>query len=83
MTDNRRSGGLTDEELELLADKIASRMTPVEGCKLTSEQQAAVIDLISTKKSAVKVMLFVFAALAALVAKDIYLWFVHNLSWGK
>ena len=82
MTDNRR-GGLTEDELDLLADKIASRMTPAEGCKLTSEQQAAVIDLITTKKKVVRWTLYVVGAMILWILKDLYLYAVQHITWGK
>lgn len=81
MSDNRRMG-LSDEELELLADKLAKRLEPTGQCKLTEEQQRAVIDLITAKRKAVRVTLWLIGAIIVWIIKDIYVYIVNHLSFN-
>lgn len=81
MSDNRRTG-LTEEELESLADKLMLKMEPSGQCKLTEEQQRAVVDLIAMKKKTVHVTLWIVGALIAWILKDVYLYIVGHIAWG-
>lgn len=78
----RRRGGLTENEIDSIADRITSRIQPSE-CKLTPEQQQAVVELIAQKKKVVKGTLWFIGALILWVLKDIYLFIVEHLKWVK
>lgn len=80
MVENRRHG-FTDEELSIIADKLAAQLTPPESCLLTLEQQRAVIDLITTKKKVVRWTLYLVGAMVLWVVKDIYLYIINHLGW--
>lgn len=81
MTESRR-GGMTDDELEILADKLTFKLAPSGQCKLTEEQQRAVVDLITTKKQVVRWTLYIVGAMILWVAKDIYLYIAGHIAWG-
>lgn len=79
----RRAAGLTDEELEVLADKIYAKMPRAEGCRLTEDQQQAVVDLITTKHRVVKALMWAFLLMMAWVIKDVYNFFTSHIGWFK
>ena len=80
----RRSGGLTEEEIEQLADKLFARMPqPSAECKLTPEQQAAVVELLTAKKKVVRWTLYLIGALVLWVVKDIYYYIIKHVTWGQ
>lgn len=81
MTEQRRTG-FTDEELETLAGKLALKLEPAGQCKLTEEQQRAVVDLITTKKRVVKWTLYFIGALVLWVVKDVYVYITNHTVWG-
>jgi len=80
---------MSDNEIEELARKIAKALSeqalqmPGEdgACHLNAEEQAAVRDLIRTKRHAVKAALFVFAALVLWILKDAYMWLAGHLAF--
>lgn len=82
--ENRRTG-FSDEELNLLAEKIAEKVNPSGQCRLTEEQQKAVVELITAKKKVVRVTLWLIGALVLWVAKDVYLYIMTHitLGWGN
>lgn len=80
MTEYRRTG-LTDEELETLAEKLALKLAPSGQCKLTEEQQRAVVELITTKKKVVRWTLYLIGAMLLWVVKDVYLSIISHLNW--
>lgn len=83
MTERRR-GGLTEEELVVLADLIVEKMKgSPHFCTLTKEQQDAVVDIINTKKKAVKVTLWLFGALIIWILKDVYFYVKEHIGWLK
>ena len=81
MTDSRRTG-LSEGELDHIAEQIAGRINATGRCNLTPEQQQAVVDLIATKKKAVKVTLWLVGALLLWVLKDVYLYIAEHITWG-
>ena len=82
MGDNRRTG-LNDTELEAIADGIARRINPNGGCKLTHEQQDAVVGLLMAKKRVVKWTLYLVGAMILWVLKDVYFYIANHITWGK
>ena len=80
MEDNRRAG-LTESELEVLAEKLIFKLAPSGQCKLTEEQQKAVIDIITQKKTAVRWTLYIVAAMILWVVKDLYLYIAGHIGW--
>lgn len=81
MNYNRRAG-LTEDELDLLADKLVIKLAPSGQCKLTEEQQRAVVELITTKKQVVRWTLYIVGAMILWVAKDVYLYIATHIAWG-
>lgn len=83
--DSRR-GGMTGEEIRQLAVELVSLLPQVEGgCRLTDEQQRAVVDLITTKKRVVRWTLYLVGAMILWVLKDVYLYIVNHIvfGWGR
>ena len=79
--DNRR-GGLTEEELKKIAVILAAELQANTECRLTEEQQRAVVDLITQKKRVVRVTLWFIGAVFLWAMKDVYLWFAEHISFG-
>lgn len=79
----RRAAGLTDEELEILADRITAKMPRSEGCRLTEEQQQAVVELITAKRKVVKWSLWLIGLMVVWVLKDVYHFIITHLGWVK
>lgn len=84
MSENRR-GGLSEAEITKLAELISVNLQANAGCRLTEEQQTAVIELITQKKKVVKITLWFIGALILWVAKDIYLYITNHIvfGWGR
>lgn len=82
MGDVRRTG-LTDEELEKLAERLIDKIESRNTCGLTHEQQTAVIDLLSQKKTVVNATLYLVGALILWVLKDVYFYIVTHITWGR
>lgn len=84
MTEARRRA-LTEEERALLAEEIAAlihaRATCHAPCKLGAEEQEAVIQLLNTRKGAIKFFIYVMSALMLWALKDIYLYIMTHLGW--
>lgn len=60
-----------------LADKLIERQN---SCRLSPEEQQAVIDIIKTKKSAVKIFLWIWGALVLWILKDAYVYVISHLT---
>lgn len=83
MTEHRRAG-LSDEELEVIADKIVEKTTNAKLCSIfTTTEQNEIKNIITTKRHAVKGILWVVGILVLWVLKDIYFWVSNHISWGK
>ena len=82
MGETRRTG-LTDEELEKLAERLVEKIELRNTCGLTHEQQTAVIDLLSQKKTVVNATLYLVGALILWVLKDVYFYIVTHITWGR
>lgn len=83
MTENRRRGGLSEEEINLLAETLAVKLDNKNECKLTEAQQQAVIDFLTVKKKAVKATLWIMGAIVLWVLKDVYFYVTQHVFWGK
>ena len=83
MTDNRRHGGMSDEEIDQLAEILNKKLAISNECKLTPEQQEAVIDLLAKKKQAVRLTLWLMGAVVLWVLKDVYLYIIGHITWGR
>ena len=81
VSDNRRTG-LTEGELDHIAEQIAGRINATGRCNLTPEQQQAVVDLIAMKKKAVRTTLWLVGALLAWVFYDVYKYIAGHIIWG-
>lgn len=71
------SGQEVDRVAELLADKLESRCGV---CTLTTQEQAEIKSLLRTKKSSVKVFLWLIGALVVWILKDVYVWAIGHLA---
>lgn len=79
MTEHRRAG-LSDEELDAIADKLCVKLTASKGCSIfTSEEHDEIKNIIKTKKRAV----WVGGAIFFWLLKDVYFWVASHISWGK
>lgn len=78
-----RRTGLTDEELEKLAERLIEKIEARNTCGLTHEQQTAVVDLLSQKKKVVNATLYLIGALILWVLKDVYFYIVTHITWGR
>lgn len=83
MDDRRR--GFTESELETISEKLAEKLRDKSECRLTEEQQKAVVELITQKKRAVKFFLYLVGAMFLWVLKDAYLYIINHITfgWGK
>ena len=83
MSDSRRTG-LTEEELETLANKLIEKITVNKACGIfTAAEHQEIRSILATKKRAVKVTLWVAGLITLWVIKDVYFWITSHLSWGK
>lgn len=78
---NRRRA-YTEEELEIIAEKLAIKMQSTTECRLTKAQQEAVIELITQKKKAVKFFLWMVGAMFLWILKDVYLYIASHITFG-
>ena len=72
------SGQDLNKLAELIAEELQKRQTI---CHLSEEEQQAVKDMIKTKKNAVKVFLWVVAALCIWILKDVYAYIISHFSF--
>ena len=81
--DERRKR-LSDEDIERIAESLSLKIRAVNGeCRLTEDQQAAVIELIVQKKKVVRVTLWIIGALVLWVLKDIYQYIAEHITWMR
>lgn len=80
--DERRKR-LSDDDIEGIAEALSVKLQATSGCQLTEEQQQAVVELISQKKKIVKTTLYLIGALVLWVLKDVYLYIVEHVTWGR
>ena len=78
--DGRRTG-LTEEELEKIAEKLAEKLTHAKSCPLSQSQQNEIITILATKKKAIRVTLWLAGAMVIWVLKDIYLYVRNSITW--
>lgn len=78
-----RRTGLTDEELDKLAERLIVKIEESNTCGLTHEQQAAVVELLSQKKTVVNATLYLVGALVLWVLKDVYFYIAEHITWGR
>ncbi len=78
--ERRRQGGLTDEELDRLAERLTRKDN---SCRLTAEQQLAVVDIINMKKKGVKLILYAVGLLLLWILKDVYQFIQAHIDWAK
>lgn len=72
---------MSENDIKEIARLIAEELAVYQSsCSLTQEEQAAVRDLIKTKKKAVKAALFLFGALLLWILKDVYVWIAGHLT---
>jgi len=67
-----------DRIAEQLADKLESRCGV---CTLSTEEQEEIKSLLRTKKSSVRVFLWLIGALVVWILKDVYLWTIGHLAF--
>ncbi len=73
---------MNEDELEKLAERIALQMDDNHCCcVLNEEEQAGVKEFLRTKKSAIKALIYIFAALTVYAMKDLWTYFVSHLSF--
>lgn len=73
---------MSEKDLETIAELLASKLAEKQGpCDLTASEQQAVKDLIRTRRSAVKVFLWICGALVLLAIKDIYVYVLNHLTF--
>lgn len=75
--------GIDIEELaELLAERLEARHELCgPGCGLTDDEQDEVRSLLKTKKSSVRVFLWLTGALMVWILKDVYVWIINHLAF--
>ena len=74
---------MSDTEIEELAEKIAEKLSYKQTCNMTIEEQAAIRDLLQTKKNAAKLFLLFIGALGVWMLKDIYMFIVKSIRWVR
>lgn len=80
--DADRDTYMSEKDLETIAEFLASKLAEKQGpCNLTASEQQAVKDLIKTRKSAVKVFIWICGALVLLAIKDIYVYILNHLTF--
>jgi hypothetical protein len=73
---------MSEKDLETIAEFLASKLAEKQGpCSLTASEQQAVKDLIKTRKSAVRVFIWICGALVLLAIKDIYVYILNHLTF--
>lgn len=89
MIEGRRHG-LSEDELQQLAEKLAILIAESHSCPLTTDQQKEVMEIITAKKWTVKAVLWFFGGIMWLAGviivlglKDIYNYITTHISWGK
>jgi len=82
MSDERRSG-LSEEELEILAVKLADKIAHSKTCPLNQTQQNEIINILAMKKKTIRITLWLAGAMVIWVLKDIYIYVKNSIAWVK
>ena len=77
-----RHDGFTEHELEILADKLSAKLGLNSQCKLTPEQQDAVLNLLAMKNKTVRMTLWIVGALIVWILQDVYFFIADHITWG-
>ena len=73
---------MTDEEIERMAQLIAAAMRNyAQNDELSSDDKASIKDLLKTKRSVIKITMYVFAGLLLYALKDVWTYIMEHLSW--
>ena len=80
MSDGRRTG-FTEEELNILADKLAEKITHSNTCPLDAKQQDEIKNILIAKKKTIKVILWIIGILVVLALQDIYIYVRNGITW--
>ena len=73
---------MSEKDLEMIAEFLASKLAERQGpCNLTPSEQQAIKDLLKTRRSAVKVFIWICGALVLLAIKDIYVYIFSHLTF--
>ena len=79
---DRRTGGMTDTEMELVSEKIARHLATHNICSFTPEEQASLKSLLKTKKWAAVTFLAGIGTIILWMLKDAYDLLKHMIHWG-
>ena len=84
MTAENRRRAFTDEELTIVAERMAEAVNKHNECRLTPEQQDSIISLLNTRRNAIRVTLWLSAAIGLLAVKGAYDFISTNIHilWG-
>ena len=84
MTTEHRRTGLTDDELDIIANKLSEKMIGVKPCVVfTPAEHQEIRNILSTKKRAVTLTLSVAGLIILWAFKGAIAWIISHLSWGK
>lgn len=81
MEERRR--GFTAEELQIVADNIATILEAKHACSFSPDEQASLRSLLKTKKWAATTMLVGIGTILLWVLKDVYEWVHRMVNWGQ
>lgn len=73
---------MNEQEIKELAKAIAEELKAHQDCQLSPEEQVAIRSLLNTKKSAIRVFLYIVGALVLWMLKDIYLFIMKHIGWN-
>jgi hypothetical protein len=72
---------MTDEEIKRLAELVNERIGEAHSCcALTEDEQEAVKEFLKTKRSAIKAVIYVAAAITAYALKDLWAYLIGHLT---
>lgn len=73
---------MSDQDIDRIADMLADRLeSRCSVCTLSYEEQEEIRGLLKTKKSSVRVLLWLMGALAVWILKDVYIWVASHLAF--
>lgn len=81
--EDRRAGGMTDTEMELVSGKIARHLVTHNVCSFTPEEQASLKNLLKTKKWAAVTFLAGVGTIILWMIKDAYDLIKNMIHWGS
>lgn len=73
---------LSDEDIRRVVSAISEEFKGMNSCRLSPEDQQAVVDLLKTKRNAVRASLWLFGALLLWILKDAYFFVINHLTLG-